>query len=181
MILIISGTNRSPSKTLLASKYYAEELQKIGLASNLINLADLPKDFIFSALYENQGKNEFFNIFSEKVATATAYIILSPEYNGSFSGALKAFLDGLSYPNPMRGKPVLLTALSSGVMGGALALSHLTDVMHYLGAWVLPAKLRIPEFHQNFDVEKGIIKPALKTVFEEQLNLLKKFKHSLQF
>lgn len=169
MILIIAGTNRKNSKTLQTAKFYFRVLQERGLGADLISLADLPHDFVFSALYENQGKNEAFNEFSQKVKAASKYVIICPEYNGSFPGVLKAFLDGLDFPSFMKNKPVLLASISSGTMGGALALSHLTDILHYLGALVLPVKLRIPEFHKNFNSDEGILNPSLQKVFEEQI------------
>jgi NAD(P)H-dependent FMN reductase len=50
----------------------------------------------------------------------------------------------------MRGKLAAMVGISDGVMGGVHALSHLTDVFHYLGCTVLPTLVRIPLMKKNF-------------------------------
>ena len=50
----------------------------------------------------------------------------------------------MSYPNPLKNKKCAMVGLSSGVQGGALALSHLTDILNYLGMHVLALKVRMP-------------------------------------
>ncbi len=171
MIVVVAGTNRQDAKTLVLASLYVNELKNRGEEVELLRLDALPPDFIFTALYENGGKNADFNLFSEKMLAAEKFVFIMPEYNGSFPGILKAFLDGLSYPSPLKGKKVLLAALSSGVMGGALALSHFTDIMHYLGAFVLPAKLRLAEVHKHLSDEGKLLHKAHITVFEEQLKM----------
>jgi chromate reductase, NAD(P)H dehydrogenase (quinone) len=74
-----------------------------------------------------------------------------PEYNGSFPGVLKAFLDGLRYPDSFRNKVAGLVGLSSGSMGGALAMSHLTDILNYFGMFVLPVKPRFAFIEKAMD------------------------------
>ena len=60
--LIVSGTNRKDAVSPTVAKIYSEMLQKSGVASEMIDLRDLPADFMESALYENAGKNTEFNI-----------------------------------------------------------------------------------------------------------------------
>jgi chromate reductase, NAD(P)H dehydrogenase (quinone) len=54
-------------------------------------LEDLPHDFVFSALYENNGKNLDYNAFHQKVKEGKKFVFIVPEYNGSFPGILKDF------------------------------------------------------------------------------------------
>lgn len=171
MIVVVAGTNRQDAKTLVLASLYVKELTNRGEEVEFIRLDKLPQDFIFTALYENSGKNLDFNTFSEKMSAAEKFVFVMPEYNGSFPGVLKAFLDGLSYPSPVKGKKVLLAALSSGVMGGALALSHFTDIMHYLGAFVLPAQLRLAEVDKHLSADGKLLHKAHIAVLEEQLNM----------
>lgn len=143
MITIISGTNRANSNTIIIANYYARVLQKLGAEVSVLDLRKLPADFIFSALYGLSGKNEEFNEFQNDVRKAQKLVFIVPEYNGSFPGVLKAFIDGFEYPNFLKGKTCGLVGLSSGFQGASLALSHLTDVMHYLDVQVLPIKPRL--------------------------------------
>ena len=142
-ITIIAGTNRKGAVTTQLAQYYSKLLQQHNCATQLISLADLPVDFTATALYENQGKNKKFNELKVIMEGADKYIFIVPEYNGSFPGVLKAFIDGLTMPATFRHKKCALVGVSAGVQGGVLALSHLTDIFHYLGMVVYPLKPKI--------------------------------------
>lgn len=137
------------------SEFYQELLNQSGIESHILDLQDLPEDFIWSALYENSGSNQDFNQLTALIRKSEKFVFVVPEYNGSFPGVLKAFIDGLDYPNPFRNKKCALVGLSSGVQGGALALSHLTDILNYLGMHVLALKVRMPRIEKIFS--NGIV------------------------
>ena len=67
-----------------------------GETSQIVDLVDLPGDFVANALYENNGKNADFNALREKVQSSDKLVFVVPEYNGSFPGILKTFIDGLT-------------------------------------------------------------------------------------
>src|SRR5687767_5155084 len=129
MITIISGTNRPNSNARLISDIYASLLQHRAIPHQILDLTDVPTDFITTALYGNSGKNPEFNKLIGLIENSEKIIFVVPEYNGSFPGILKTFIDGLSYPNSFRNKKAALVGISTGTQGGALALSHLTDVL----------------------------------------------------
>ncbi|PKV76330.1 NADPH-dependent FMN reductase [Pontibacter ramchanderi] len=151
MITIITGTNRSSSNSRAVANLYAKLLNERQVASQILDLADLPADFTSSALYDNLGKNQAFNELSALIGASEKFVFIVPEYNGSFPGVLKAFIDGLSYPNTFRNKKAALVGLSSGVQGSGLAMSHLTDIFNYLGMHVLALKPRLAQIEKNFD------------------------------
>jgi len=149
-ILIISCTNRKNSLTQKISEYYQKRLDAFQVSNQILDLAILPNDFITTALYENSGKNNEFNAFQKLIDEHQRFILVVPEYNGSFPGVLKAFMDGLRYPDSWKDKKIGLVGLSSGTQGGILALSHLTDIFHYLNAEVLSIKVKLAQIHQYF-------------------------------
>ena len=150
MILIVATTNRKNSKTYKVAEYYQSLLQRMDVESDILSLEHLPEDFAFSALYENSGKNQEFNQHKEKMEAAQKYVFIVPEYNGSFPGVLKTFIDGLGWPNSVSRKKAALVGISDGSLGGAFALSHLTDVFQYLSCHVLANLVRIPFMKKNF-------------------------------
>lgn len=150
MITIVSGTNRKNSTTLKIAKLYQNRLQKLDIATDIIDLSQLPQDFIFSALYENSGKHEIFNQFRKQIADANKIIFIVPEYNASYPGVLKGFIDGLSYPDALAGKKAALVGLSAGILGNAWGLNHLTDIFHYLNMEVLSLKVRLATIKAHF-------------------------------
>ena len=151
MITIISGTNRPNSNARLISSIYAELLQQRAITHQILDLMEVPADFITTALYGNSGKNPAFNKLISMIENSDKFIFIVPEYNGSFPGILKTFIDGLSYPNSFRNKKAALVGISTGTQGGALALSHLTDVLNYMGMHVLAAKPRLMHIHKNME------------------------------
>lgn len=174
MITIISATNRPNSNSIQIAEYYRNLLQNKGAQSQILDLSQLPEDFIFSALYDNVGKNERFNEITKMVGMSEKFVFIVPEYNGSFPGVLKAFIDGLSYPNTFKDKKGALVGISAGVMAGALALSHLTDVLNYLGMHVLAIKPRLPRIHTLYKEEK-INDSFLEGLLDSQADSLIRF------
>jgi len=154
MITIISGTNRPNSNAKVISSIYADLLDQKGIANQILDLVNVPADFIATALYGNSGKNPAFNTLNKIVEESEKFVFIVPEYNNSFPGILKAFIDGLSYPHSFQNKKAALVGISTGTQGGALALSHLTDVLHYMGMHVLAAKPRLMHIHKNMSEGK---------------------------
>lgn len=130
---------------------YATMLEERGQAFKILDLADVPSDFIVSAMYENTGKNQRFNQLTEMIKASDKFVFVVPEYNSSFPGVLKAFIDALDYPCPFQNKKGALIGLSSGMQGSGLALSHLTDILNYLGMHIMAMKLKLAHIEKNFD------------------------------
>jgi len=169
MISIIVGTNRDNSKSEVVAAYYQVILKKKGIASEIILLKDLPENFITSDLYKNAGKDEQFNRLLEVIVGAKKLIFIVPEYNGSFPGVLKAFIDGMPYPKGFEDKKIALVGLSSGIQGGALALSHLSDIFSYLNAHVFGQRVKLIQIEKN--LENGLITNDLyNQLIEAQIN-----------
>jgi len=153
MITIVCGTNRKNSITKKISLQCKGLLSDMHIESHIIDLADLPDDFVVSALYENAGKNPQFNTFRDIIDRSEKFMFVVPEYNGSFPGVLKAFIDGMRYPGAFHNKKCALVGISSGSQGAGIALSHLTDIFNYMGMHVLAfkAKLSQIEGHMSGD------------------------------
>jgi NAD(P)H-dependent FMN reductase len=174
MITIISGTNRQNSVSAKVANLYQSLLLKHQVESNIIDLADLPKDFLYTALYENNGKNPEFNKFLKQLRSSDKYVFIIPEYNGSFPGALKAFIDGMEYPNSFQNKKCALVGISSGMQGAGLALSHMTDIFNYLGMNVLALKPKLARIESNFDGQE-VTDKLYSQLLEEQVKKLLEF------
>ncbi len=174
MITIIAGTNRKNSVSFRVARLYKNLLNQHQQESQIIDLAELPNDFIFSALYENSGKNSAFNHYQDKLKGSDKYVFVIPEYNGSFPGVLKAFIDGMGYPSSFKNKKCALVGISSGVQGGGLALSHMTDIFNYLGMSVLALKPKLARIEKNFDGEQ-VTDALYNQLLEEQVKLLIEF------
>lgn len=152
MITIVSGTNRKNSVTKKIALHYQTVLQSKDIETDFIDLVDLPSDFTASALYEDQGKSDEFNVLQSQVSKAQKFVFVVPEYNGSFPGVLKAFLDGLKFPDSLKGKKCGMVGVSSGMQGSVMGMSHLTDIFNYLGMTVhanKPKLIRVETLLEN--------------------------------
>ncbi|MBC3538677.1 NADPH-dependent FMN reductase [Rufibacter sediminis] len=168
MILIISGTNRPNSITLKVAKLYQQLLTAREQASEILDLQDLPLDFASPNLYKRELYSQEFLALRERVAAVQKIVFIVPEYNCSYPGVLKAFIDGLEYPDALRRKKGALVGLSTGGQGGNIALSHLTDVLHYCGLHLLAQKPRFPYIHKH--MQEGQFTNALyRQLLEEQI------------
>ncbi|MGB3587454.1 MAG: NADPH-dependent FMN reductase [Tunicatimonas sp.] len=171
MTIVIVGTNRRDAKSRTIATYYQRLLEERGEASQILDLINLPSDFLATALYENNGQNEEFNAFRQVLKENSRFVFIVPEYNGSFPGVLKAFIDGLDYPSSLAGKRAALVGVAAGMHGGNLALSHLTDVLHYLGMHVLPIKPTLAFIHNHLSNEE-ITHSVYQHLLEQQVEKL---------
>jgi len=168
MIVIVVGTNKKKSTSRVIAEYYQGILEEKQEQTQILDLSELPTDFTNSALYSLAGKNEGFNRFREVIETHKKFIFIIPEYNGSFPGVLKAFIDGLKYPDSFKNKKCALVGHSAGVQGGGLALSHLTDIFNYLGMHVLALKPKLSRI-QNHLKNGSITEPFYNQLIEDQV------------
>lgn len=173
-IIIISSTNRSDSMSLRIAKIYQDLLTNVNQESEILDLCTLPEDFAFSALYENSGKNPAFNKLREKMVDSKKFVFIVPEYNGSFPGVLKTFIDGLKFPDSFTNKKCALVGVSSGIQGAGLAMSHLTDIFNYCGTDVLALKPKLYQIEKNFD-NNQITNDLYSNLLQEQIEKFIKF------
>ena len=138
MITIISATNRPQSNTLKIAQNYAQLIEKQGVKTKLFSLEQLPADFIITDLYNKRSEN-FQQLLNEFIIPAEKFVFIVPEYNGSFPGVLKTFLDAV-HPDTNRSKKVALVGVATGRAGNLRGMDHLTGILHYLGMHILPNK-----------------------------------------
>ena len=167
MITIVSGTNRKNSISIKVATQYQEILHAFDVKSSIIDLEKLPSDFITSALYENQGSNQEFNPILKQVKETQKFVFITPEYNGSFPGILKTFIDAFDFPSTLQGKKCALVGLSAGIQGSVLAMSHLTDIFNFLGMHVFANKPKLIQINDKIKDGK-IMDPFDINQLEEQ-------------
>lgn len=156
MVTIISGTNRHNSNTLKLATYYQKQLSKLGVDSTLISLEDLPPTLLTSDLYGARS-SDFERILSI-VNASEKFLFVIPEYNGSYPGALKLFIDACEFPASFYHKKVALVGHSSGKYGNIRGIDHFTGVCHYMQMHVMPLKIHIPYIRQELNEAGNLFK-----------------------
>ena len=97
-----------------------------------------------------------------------AWIICTPEYNGSYSALLKNTIDWASSPvksdpvwadgfKSFSGKVVGMLSASPGVLGGLRSQSHLVPLLINLQCWVAPKAFALGRAGDAFDADGNLV------------------------
>ncbi|WP_342330623.1 NAD(P)H-dependent oxidoreductase [Pedobacter sp. FW305-3-2-15-E-R2A2] len=156
MVTIISGTNRPGSNTLKVAKYYQKVLSEKGLQANIFSLEQLPETLISSDLYGKRSPE--FEPIQELMTKTSKFLFIIPEYNGSFPGVLKTFIDACQFPESFYDKKAALVGISSGKYGNIRGIDHFGGVCSYLHLNVLPLRIHISTIKMELNELEDFIK-----------------------
>ncbi len=114
---------------------------------------------VYDGDIENEKFPEAVNELGAKLKSAAAWIVVSPEYNGSISSPLKNTIDWLSRlkPHPFDKKPVLLMAATPGGMAGIRTLLHSRQPLESLGCYLYPQGFGLAKAHEAFDAQGKLL------------------------
>src|SRR5262245_12659790 len=148
-VAVIVGSLRKDS----VNRQFAEALAKLAkpkLDLQIVEIADLP-------LYNQDLESELPGPvvrFKQQIESADAVLFVTPEFNRSFSAALKNAIEWGSRPwgkTSWAGKPGAIVGATLGAVGTAAAQSQLRSVVAAVGV-ALTAQ---PEIYVNF--REGLI------------------------
>lgn len=173
MITIISGTNRPVSNTLKVAKYYQKQLAEKGLETELLDLQDLPENFINQDLYGK--RSSAFETIQDLITKTTKFLFIIPEYNGSYPGILKVFIDACAFPESFYDKKACLVGISSGKYGNIRGVEHFNGVCAYLHLNVMPLRLHIPDVKTELDENGNFFKADTLKFTNQQMDKFIKY------
>ncbi|MET1055015.1 MAG: NAD(P)H-dependent oxidoreductase [Pedobacter sp.] len=168
MVTIISGTNRPGSNTLKVAKYYQEALAKKGQEASILDLMDLPENFINTDMFGK--RTEAFSKIIHSMDGSDKFVFIIPEYNGSFPGVLKAFIDACDFPGSFYNKKACLVGISGGKYGNIRGIDHFVGVCGYLHMNVLPLRLHIPAIKTELDENNAFFREDTLKFTGEQID-----------
>lgn len=105
-----------------------------------------------------------------RLVDCDAFIVASPEYNGSMPGLFKNLIDWTSRfrPQPFDGKQGLLISASPSMTGGNRGLWALRMPFEHLGARIYPDMFSLAQAHKAL-VDGDIADAALRARFDKNL------------
>jgi len=158
-LTIILGTGREGANSEKIASFVVEEAKNFGFGVEYIKIKDwLDKPWTGGMSEEKRNK------LSEILNNSLGFIIVSPEYNHSFPGELKLFLD--EFYEEFNHKPVGICGVSIGKLGGARMIESLRLVL--IEFMMIPLRNAVYFSNvQNFEQEKENYKEFLKNLFEE--------------
>ena len=138
------------------------------MEAGLFSLTQLPGNIIESDLYGKRSAE--FEPVQEIITNTQKFLFIIPEYNGSFPGVLKVFVDACSFPESFYEKKAVLTGLSSGKYGNIRGIDHFTGVCHYMHLHVMSLKVHISEINKEFDENYNLFKKDTVKFTDEQMD-----------
>jgi NAD(P)H-dependent FMN reductase len=148
-ILIISGTNRPGSNALKISKILQGHYAAASVPSEILSLEELPPQAFEPSTYAS--KPESVQKLQKRVLDAAGLHVVTPEYNGSFPGVLKYFIDLLKFPESFERKPVAFVGEAAGLWGGLRSVEQLQQIFGYRNAHIYPDRVFIPQVHEKLE------------------------------
>lgn len=157
-IIAFAGSNSSTSINVQLVKYASSLIETVEVEFVDLREYDAP---IYSADIEKVGIPQPIQDLVAKLKEADAYIIGTPEHNGSLTAFLKNTIDWASRVEAkfLGGKPVLLLSTSGGKRGAASSLEDLKGKMKYFAGEVA-ATYSLGSFNETFDREQGQVTDA---------------------
>jgi NAD(P)H-dependent FMN reductase len=165
-ILIISGTNRPNSNALRVARVVEAHYRAANTPTDLLNLEDLPPEVFHPSIYT--VKPPAMLQLQQRVISAAGLHVVTPEYNGSFPGVLKYFIDLLKFPESFEHKPVAYVGESAGLWGGLRAVEQLQMVFGYRHAHSYPVRVFIPGVNKMFAADGRLADAAMDARLAEQ-------------
>ncbi|MFB6116529.1 MAG: NADPH-dependent FMN reductase [Candidatus Nanosalina sp.] len=155
--LVVLGTSREGRSSVHPARELVDRFKEKGHDAELFDLKEHQIPFL-----GKEDQNNDVEKFKEKVEGCDGLILVTPEYNHSFSGELKNALDHLY--EEYTDKPFMYITVSAGGFGGIRALSHLHDVTLELGGLSGP-ELPVSRVREVFDSNGELVDEEYESRF----------------
>ena len=154
-IEIISGSPRVNSISRRVAKHLKTWIEtNTGFEADIIDMKDWELPPVQSVFVSVEKTPDEFKHLAERIFNADAFILVTPEYNGSYSPAMKNLLD--HFPKQHH-RPFGIVTASPGVMGGIRASQQLLQLIPALFGVASPYLLIVPQVDKKFDEEGNLV------------------------
>lgn len=170
-ILIFSASLRHASLNTRLVKLAMQVIQKNNAQVDYANMSEFDCPSFNQDLDNSDSLPAGAEEFNKRLLGADAFIISSPEYNGSIPGYLKNSIDWVSRfrPQPFNERHGLLMSASPSMAGGNRGLWSLRVPFEHLGARIFPDMFSLAMAHQAFTPEGTLSNTTLAKRFEDNI------------
>ncbi|MFN8285330.1 MAG: NAD(P)H-dependent oxidoreductase [Chitinophagales bacterium] len=158
-ITIISGSPRKQSVTVRVARFLQKYLQEKYPAHQytLVAMSEHPLPFVEKVWSTINDVPQEHKELALSVFEADAFILVTPEYNGSYSSALKNLLDHF----PKQAKKVFgISTASPGAMGGMRAAQQMQNMICGMFGVPCPNMLIVPAVDKKFNAESELVEDS---------------------
>lgn len=155
-IEIVSGSPRQASVTFRLALFLQQYLEE--KTAHTVNIIDV-REWNFPTLQEEvyssvDNTPEYYKPLAKRMFAANAFIIVTPEYNGSYTPPMKNLFD--HFPK-QRHKAFGIVTASTGSLGGIRASQQLQLLICALFGIPSPYMLVTPHVDKKFDGEGKLV------------------------
>lgn len=168
MFVVVSGTNRRDSASARIAAQIALHLRAQGQEVELIDLLGLSPAVLDPDAYFNRPA--CMAPYQAAIDGSLGMITVVPEYNGSFPGILKLWIDMLEFPRTFRDLPCAFVGLAAGSWGGLRPVEQLEQVFNYRNALIYSQRTFIPAVHDALDEESRLKDEVMQGRLQLQLD-----------
>lgn len=138
-----------------------------------VSMKDIPPEILMCDPYDLEKLPEKLKALQDNfLIPAQKFIWISPEYNGSFPGILKLFIDAISvrsYEDTFPGKKSALIGVTTGRSGNIRGLDHLTGVLMHMRSIIYPWLLPISRVNELIDTGGKLTHDRTITTLDDHL------------
>ena len=143
-IAIINGSMSKNSLTKTLLRKIESQLKKNGADTVFIDVQELN----LPVYIPEMDPPAVLKKVSEQLIMAEGVVVGSPEYHGSYSGAIKNLLDFLGFKE-FQDTPIALVTTTGGAKSGTNTMNHLRLVFRNLHGIVIPQQFAISNKETN--------------------------------
>lgn len=147
-IAVVCGTNREGALSRLLAAEAAECYRELGHEVDPLDMAELPPEALAATAYKE--KAPAVQALVDRFVACDGVLFVIPEYNGSYPGVLKLFVDMLPFPEGLDSRPCAFIGLAAGQFKALRAVEHFQQVAGYRNAHLFPRRLFIGDSFNAF-------------------------------
>lgn len=167
-IEILSGSPRGNSVTHRLALHLQQVLeQHTGHEIGLIDVRDFPMGPLQGVYQSPMDAPESHRELAERMFDAQAFILVTPEYNGSYTPELKNLLD--HFPKQAR-KAFGLATASPGALGGIRAALQMQQLVPALFGIASPHLLVTPMIDKKLDADGNLLDDSFRKSIHHFIN-----------
>lgn len=169
-LLVFAASLRAESLNRQVAALAARIAEQWGATVDLATMRDFDVPSYDGDLETAQGIPEGAHELRRRLLESDAFIVSSPEYNGSMPGVFKNLIDWTSRfrPQPFDGRHGLLLSASPSLIGGNRGLWALRVPLEHLGARIFPDMFSLAMAHKAL-VDGDIADASLRARFEKSV------------
>lgn len=157
-LVIVPGSNRAGANSLHVARQVAEDYRALGCTVDLLEL-NLGPEFLEPTAYKQP--KPAVTALVERYLKSDAAVFVIPEYNGSYPGVLKLFVDMLPDKVSFNHRPCAFIGIASGQFQALRAVEHFQGVAGYRNAIMYPNRVFIGSIHKLLDPDGALTDAAL--------------------